>query len=97
MIRIILAAIFLMALSLATVEAEKYKYNWRAEDPEQRWVLTSKDAELRYNWKKRKAGPDCWQYVKPEDEQTYNWKTNTPKLEDRWQLAPKENWKYSSE
>ena len=88
MTKTIIAAIFIVALSLSNVEDGEYKYNWHAKDPDKRWVLTSKDAELKYNWKKRKAGPDFWEYVPKDHTQQYNWRTNTPKLEDRWQYAP---------
>ena len=97
MIRFILATIFLMALSLSISQAQEYKYNWLEKDPDKRWILTSKDAELKYNWKKEKAGSDCWQYVPKDHTQQYNWRTNIPKLEDRWQFAPKKIKKYNYE
>ncbi len=87
-------AIFLIVQSLAISafgEESTYKYNWLSQDPDKRWVLTTKDAELKYNWMKKKAGSDNWEYVPKGYTQKYNWRTNTPKLEDRWQYGPEEN------
>ncbi len=49
------------------------------------------EVEYRYNWAKKKASSDNWDLVPKNYTKKYNWMTNTPKLEDRWQWVPKEN------
>ena len=90
--KIIIIVIFLILQSFAINafgEEPTYKHNWFEKDPDKRWILTTKDAELKYDWRKKKAGSENWQYVPKDYTQQYNWRTNTPKLEDRGNMDPK--------